>query len=216
MPSNISDLNTSTGYTLPFKENCGKPQTRYSPGIEKRKSKYPIANYVSTKRLSEPLRAFFYVLSSSQILVGVQEALSEPQWTQAIKEEVETLLNNNTWTIVPLPEGKKAVGWKWVFSIKHKADGTVERYKARLVSKGYTQTYGVGYQETLSPVAKLSIVRVVLSLAANLGWPLHQFDVKMPFYTEILKKKCTWNFLRDIRHLLKPRLCANYNEHYMD
>ena len=171
---------------------------------------------MSTKRLSEPLRAFFYVLSSSQILVGVQEALSEPQWTQAIKEEVGALLKNNTWTIVPLPEGKKAVRCKWVFSIKHKVDGTVERYKARLVSKGYTQTYGVGYQETFSPVAKLSTVRVLLSLTTNLDWPLHQFDVKMSYYTEILKKKCTWNFLRDTRHLLKPRFCENYNDHYMD
>ena len=65
MSSNISDLNTSTGYTLPFRENRGKPPTRYSPDIEKLKSKYPIANYVSTKRLSEPLRAFVHVLFSS-------------------------------------------------------------------------------------------------------------------------------------------------------
>ena len=62
----------------------------------------------------------------------------DPKWTQAIKEEVGALLKNNTWTIVPLLEGKKVVGCKWVFSIKHKADGTVERYKARLVAKGYT------------------------------------------------------------------------------
>ena len=69
----------------------------------------------------------------------------DPKWTQAIKEEMEALLKNNTWTIVLLPEEKKAVGCKWVFSIKHKADGTIERYKARLVAKGYTQTYKVDY-----------------------------------------------------------------------
>ena len=113
----------------------------------------------------------------------------DPKWTQVIKKEIEALLKNNTWTIVPLPEGKKAVGCKWVFSIKHKADGTVERYKVRLVAKGYTQTYEVDYQETFSPVAKLSTVRVLLSLATNLDWPLHQFDVKNVFLHGDLKEE---------------------------
>ena len=68
-----------------------------------------------------------------------------------------------------------------VFSIKYKVDGTIERYKARLVAKGFKQTYGVDYQETFSPIAKINTVRVLLSLAANLDWPLHQFNVKNTF-----------------------------------
>jgi hypothetical protein len=68
-----------------------------------------------------------------------------------------------------------------VFLVKHKADRSVEGYRVRLVAKGYTQTYGIDYQETFSLVAKLNTVRVLISLAANLDWPLHQFDVKNAF-----------------------------------
>lgn len=98
-----------------------------------------------------------------------------------MKEELSALHKNETWTLVKLPEGKRPVGCKWVFTIKFNVQGNVERYKARLVAKGFTQTYGIDFQETFSPVAKLTTIRVLLSLAANLDWPLHQFDVKNAF-----------------------------------
>ena len=83
--------------------------------------------------------------------------------------------------MVPLPEWKKLVGCKWVFSIKYEVDGLIERYKARLMAKRFTQTYGVDYLETFSPVAKLNIVRILLSLATNLDWPLLQLNRKNTF-----------------------------------
>ena len=80
-----------------------------------------------------------------------------------------------------IPGGKKPVGCKWVFVVKFKGDSYLERYKARLVAKGYTHTYGVDYQETFAPVAKMNIVRILLSLAANFDWELQQYDVKTCF-----------------------------------
>jgi len=118
---------------------------------------------------------------------------------------MEALQKNQTWTLVPLPKGKRTVGCKWVFSFKHKADG----YKARLVAKRYTQTYGIDYQETFSPVAKLNTVRVILSLAANLDWPLHQFDVKNAFLHGNLKEEVYMTFHQGTLYPHVPRLCVN-------
>lgn len=89
--------------------------------------------------------------------------------------------NLKTWKLVQLPEGKKVVGCKWVYTAKYKADQSIERYKASLVAKGYTQTYGINIMETFAPVAKMNTVRIILSLATNYRWDLNQFNVKNIF-----------------------------------
>ena len=96
-------------------------------------------------------------------------------------EEKTALEKNGTWEIVQKPEDKSPVGCKWVFTIKYKSDGLVECYKERLVAKGFTQTYGIDFQETFGPVTKMNSIRVLLSLAINLDWPLLQFDIKNAF-----------------------------------
>jgi hypothetical protein len=144
---------------------------------------------MTTRGLSDPLIDFAHRLSSYHIPCGVYEALADKKWSLAIQEEMEVLNQNKTWNLVLLLNGKKTVGCKWVFSIKHKVDDSIERYKARLVANGYTQTYRIDYQETFSPVAKLNTVRVLLSLAANLDWLLHQFDVKNAFLHKDIKKE---------------------------
>ncbi|RVW58707.1 Retrovirus-related Pol polyprotein from transposon RE1 [Vitis vinifera] len=156
---------------LPHRHNRGIPKPTYEPELST-KVKYPMSNYVSNHRLSESNKSFVNQLSTVAIPNSVQEALVDPMWKAAMNEEMKSLQKNETWELVECPPGKKPVGCRWIYTVKYKADGSIERFKARLVAKGYTQTYGIDYTETFAPVAKINTVRVLLSLAANLDWPL--------------------------------------------
>ncbi|KAL5555018.1 hypothetical protein UlMin_037254 [Ulmus minor] len=131
-----------------------------------------MSHYVSNHRLSESNKSFVNQLSIVSIPNSVQEALADKRWKAAMDEEMKSLQKNETWELVDRPAGKKPDGCRWIYTVKYQADGTIERFKARLVAKGYTQTYGIDYTDTFAPVAKINTVRVLLSLAANLDWPL--------------------------------------------
>ncbi len=114
----------------------------------------------------------------------IDEALRRPdadKWKQAADVEFQALLDNETWELVPLPPGRKAIGCRWVFRIKRDEDGNVLRYKARLVAQGFSQRPGVDYEETYAPVVRFDTVRTLVALAASTEQLLHQVDVETAF-----------------------------------
>ena len=128
-------------------------------------------------------------LSSIPIPSSYSEAAKHDCWRAAMTEELRALQDNHSWDVVPCPAQVKAIGCKWVYSINLRSDGTFDQYKAWLVALGNRQEYGVDYQETFAPVAKMTTVRLVLSAAASQGWSLHQMDVKNVFLHGDLKEE---------------------------
>lgn len=111
------------------------------------------------------------------------------KWKQAMEEEMTSLKKNKTWDLVPLPHDRKAVGCKWVYRVKQNSEGKIDRFKARLCAKGYSQREGIDYEETFSPVVRYDSVRVLLAIAASKDMEIRQFDVKTAFLNGDLKEE---------------------------
>ena len=126
-----------------------------------------------------------YVAESTP--VNFNEAISSPdseKWQRAIQEEMDALEENNTWNLVSLPQGKRPIGSKWVFTIKNS-----NRYKARLVAKGFSQREGIDYFETFAPVVRYESIRILLSIAAKEDYEIAKFDVKTAFLNGDLQEE---------------------------
>jgi hypothetical protein len=131
--------------------------------------------------VSPAYRTFIASLQGVSIPKDWRCTKQNPRWKEAMEEELHALMRNKTCELALLLEGKKVLGFKWIFTVKQTPQGKIDRYKARLVAKGYSQTYGIDYDETFAPVAKMGTVRTLISCAANFGWSLHQLDMKNAF-----------------------------------
>ena len=125
----------------------------------------------------------------SDPVVDISFRVKKEEWTEAMKNEIDSLKKNDVWDLVELPKGRKAIGCKWIYKTKLDADGEIERYKVRLVAQGCNQKYGIDYDETPSPVVRFKSICTVIALAASFGLKLHQMDVKTAFLNGELKEE---------------------------
>lgn len=136
---------------------------------------YPIDNYIS-EHFSPDHKAFLAAISNYQEPRSYKEAVQQKIWRDSMKKEVDVFEENETFSVVNLPPGKKAIGNMWVYKYKYNSD-TMERPKSRLVSLGNRQVKGRDFKDTFAPVAKMTTVRGLLRVVAGKGWIVHQMDV---------------------------------------
>jgi hypothetical protein len=104
-------------------------------------------------------------------------------------EEYQSIMKNDVWDIVLRPEGKPVMTSKWIYKIKHIANGSIEKHKARFIARGFSQVEGIDYEETFSLVARYTSIQTIIALTKSMGWKLHHMDVKTTFLNGEIEKE---------------------------
>ena len=143
-----------------------------------------------------------------------KDACGKKEWMDAMDKEMNALHKNDTWDLCQLPPNEQAIGCKWIYKLKFNKEGHIDRHKARLVTKGFAQEYGIDYEETYAPVAKMSSIRLLLSLAALHKWKLWQMDVNNAFLNgqleeEVYMKQPEGYVAACQEHLSSKRACMD-------
>ncbi|RVX06405.1 Retrovirus-related Pol polyprotein from transposon TNT 1-94 [Vitis vinifera] len=183
-PQSLSVAHPISDPTTLQMQSVAAPSVRRSSRVSVPPNRYGFPSSSSGNSIS----ALTAALSKFDIPTCYSHAAKHDCWRQAMQEEIAALEANHTWDIEPCPPTIVPLGCKWVYSVKVRSDGSLDRYKARLVALGNNQEYGVNYEETFAPVAKMTTVRTILALAASSDWPLHQMDVKNAFLHGDLKE----------------------------
>ena len=121
--------------------------------------------------------------------INYEHTKDHREWRNAMNEEYESIMKNETWELTELLENKVPIGCKWLYKTKFNADGNIDKYKAILVAKGYSQKEGIDYEDTFAPIAKLNTIRIMIALATQHNWKIPQLDVKSAFLNGDLKEE---------------------------
>ncbi|GJY58142.1 ribonuclease H-like domain-containing protein [Tanacetum coccineum] len=158
-----------------------KMPAKFNDSMLDSKLKYGIEKHVNHSKLNTANYCFATTLNKSVEPTTYYDAVKDVSWVEATNNEIEALIRNNTWTLTDLPIGWKTIDNKWLYKIKYKASGHVDKYKARVVAKGFSQREGIDFDETFSPVVKMVTVRCLICIAVSNDWPLFHLDVNNAF-----------------------------------
>ena len=140
---------------------------------------------------------------------SVKAALTATKWREAMQPEFDALQNNKAWTLVPREQAGKIIGNKWVFRVKYNPDGSISKYKVRLVAKDFHQTQEVDFFETFSHVVKPCTIRIILSIVVMNHWSIRQLDVYNAFLNDTSLKKFSCTNLKGSCILNIPHMYAS-------
>jgi hypothetical protein len=159
-----------------------------------REAQGSVGNPKQAVRESKPLeRICSYIAMVSSIREfepsTFEEATGRQVWRDAIMEEYNSIMKNDVWEIVPRPKGKSVVTSRWLYKLKYVVDGSIEKYKAPFVAQGFSQVEGFDYDETFALIARYTSIRSVISIATEMGWKIHQMDVKTAFLNGLIQEE---------------------------
>jgi len=136
---------------------------------------------ISSRLRDYEIAGFAGLVNIPTTIREVMQSSEKDKWEEAMEQEYQSLLDNNTWEVVDRPDNIPVIKSKWIFQKKLNSDGTIKRYKARFVAKGFSQIHGINYDQVYSPTASMALLRLMVAIAVSKDWSIYQGDVKTAF-----------------------------------
>jgi histone deacetylase 1/2 len=155
-------------------------------------------------------KAYLYIVEPTT----VKQLCLILKWLAGMQLQYKALMDNKTWSLVPLPTHRKAIRCKWVFRVKENSYGTVNKYKARLIAKGFAQTASFDFTEIFSPVIKPITIHIILTLAVTYKWPVQEIDVNNAFLNGVLQEEDYMHQLVGFENIDRSLVCKLHKSLY--